>query len=538
METEKNLWASWEKYQSVAGENSEMEEKRLEELADAVCGQISADAVCFSRLGEADEDIFVHLKAVMEVYRRVTELAGEFSFADPAITALMDGICEVLSSRLREFCDAAADTQGNPIKAEKLEILSEVSQTTRAALESCGGNVSAAYEIYLSGLKSCLSRLNDLHGRKSARFYTELIEREFEELGNIVKLQRVNAAIPIEQAIAVSGILDALSEAYRMTEPVVANFQALQSAPQKNPVRTFEEFENVLGAAIMPKSPPPPEIAEFFAALDANSAALFEGIDTEYKRAAYSLQRIVGAKILLAEEITAGFEKTLENLTIAGDETENDILSGICETVEIKIAGLRESVQNFARQTGDTIKKFSEEKDAVDDSERLAILQDIRTAWLENPPQSEDDVPDFFASCGEFFVPVFARVKLQTDDYTAKLEKSAFRFKKEVLLYEICTFEEILTHSVSHLRDSENADVSAAAELLDSTFCDLEVILKKNNITVIRPLPGEIFNAKEHEILVAEKQDGREKGEIIKIVTAGYRLANSVILRANVIAAR
>jgi len=62
--------------------------------------------------------------------------------------------------------------------------------------------------------------------------------------------------------------------------------------------------------------------------------------------------------------------------------------------------------------------------------------------------------------------------------------------------------------------------------------------LRKNNITPIRPNPQEIFNGKEHEVLVAEKQEGFNKGEIIKLVGSGYRYKDVVLMRANVIAAR
>jgi molecular chaperone GrpE (heat shock protein) len=422
----------------------------------------------------------------------------------------------------------------NPVAAEKSLILDEAVLLAASQINA-QTSPEGLYTIYAEGLKFCLQHLDDLHSRKTARFYTELIGREFEELGNIIKMPKEPTESD-EESITVAGILDALQEAYQATEPIIRNFQTLQNAPQKTSVRTVEEFE----AAINSASPSePPERKRFFAALDAEGMILLDGIDVDYKRAAYSLQRQVSAEVLLAEEVTGVFSKALQNLNADAEGVEGEILKGIRETIEIKISGLQESTQSFSEQGGGTLKNFSAEKGEPPEGERAEILAGIRAAWLESPPQ-KNELAEFFdaCQCGEIFEPCRERVKSQIDTYAQKLEKASLRFKKEVLLYEVCTFEEILTHSVSRLRDSANADVISAAQLLDSTFLELEVILKKNNIEVIRPAVREIFNAKEHEILVAEKHEGFEKGEIIKIITAGYKMQDRIILRANVIAAR
>jgi hypothetical protein len=398
------------------------------------------------------------------------------------------------------------------------------------------------YSFYRDGLKFCLTRLDDLHSRKTARFYTELIEREHEELGNIVKLQRASEPTePTEQSITVTSILDALHEAHQMTEPIIKNFQLLQNAPPKKPERSFDDFENELNITLEKVQPQPPERKRFFAALDAEVMILLDGIDVDYKRAAYSLQRLISEETLLAEEITGVFEKALEDLNadIDAEATERDILSGIRETIEIKISALKESIQAFNRQSGEILKVFSAEKINSPEGERQQIITSTRAAWMDSPPEP-GGIPAFFEACqnGEIFAPCRERVKTQVENYTQKLEKHTLRFKKEVLLYEICTFEEILTHSVSRLRNSQNLRVSITAKLLDNTFRELEIILKKNNITVIRPATHENFNAKEHEVLIAEKQENFQKGQIIKVITAGYKIREQVVLRANVIAAR
>ena len=568
------VWSAWQEYLIALAESlSDCINQKFEALSQAVCEQIRADAVRFSRLGDTDEEIYAHLVALMGVYRRVVELADSLPFEDP----LVDGICEVLNSRLREFETDAKQTDGNPVKAEKTDALDETLSQASAAITEMNetfamslprdniggwdesfemilrGDFYNMYQIYRNGLKLCLARLDDLHSRKTARFYTELIEREFEELGNIVKLQsagRADCSILCESEqgedispvlLATAGILDALNEAHQLTEPIIKNFQTRQNAPPEKslPCRSFDDFEHELETALEAAVPQLQQKKNFFAALDTEVMALIDGTRHEYKRAAYSLQRLISADTLLADEIINVFTKTLRDLSQEGEDIERDILMGIRESIDIKISGLQESLENFTRQNSDILKDFSTEKNSPPNGEYEAILESIRDAWLNSPPVAEC-IAEFLDAQqnSETFKPCRERVEKQVSHYTDIIEKSSFRFKKEVLLYEVCTFEEILTHSVSRLHESKDDGVLSAAFLLDSAFRELEVILKKNNIAVIRPAAKELFNASEHEVLVAEKHNHFEKGEIIKVITAGYRLKEKVILRANVVAAR
>jgi hypothetical protein len=422
-----------------------------------------------------DDSVYEHLTGLMGVYRRVIAIA-QTTYDNPAVRALVFGICEVLASRVSEF------------------------------EENNGG--------------------------------TDLIEREWEELGTIIKVQ----VLALEEAnigenTAIPSILDALRESYQQLGPVIENMQSILHSPPGKAENciTFEEFESRLLAA-QADLPQSPEREDFLAALDEETAVLLDGINT--KKEAYTLQRTMGAEVLLAEEITGVFEKV-----VLPDETteaaEREILAGIKETIEIKVQSLKESVQAFVKQGGETIRKFTDEKPEIPDEEKKAIIAGVRAAWFEEPPQ-EVEISAFLDLClnGGIFAPCLERMENHVRLYTDTLEKQLTRFKREILLYEICTYEEILTHSVSRLRESKNPVVLSAVLILDDTFRALEVILKKNNIFVIRPAVKEIFNAKEHEVLVAEKNDEFEKGEIIKVMTAGYKYKEQIILRANVIAAR
>ena len=312
---------------------------------------------------------------------------------------------------------------------------------------------------------------------------------------------------------------------------------------QVSPCRTYEEFSAAIRAQAVAEPPGAlPDTTPFFEALREETATLFGQQRITFLKAAYKMQRMIGVEILIAEEAAALFSTAYTLLAEGepdGTKTEGQIIAGITETLEIKIESLRESIQAFNGESAGLLQSFAKEKNDVTDEIKEAAYLTIREAWLSDPP-TETDLPCFLARCreSEAFAPYRTDYEKHVNHYTAKMEKAALRFKKEILLYEVCTYEEILTHIVSRLKESDNEAVLTAAQKLHETYAALEVLLRKNNITPIRPAPHDAFNGKEHEVLVAEKQEGFAKGEIIKLVGSGYRHNDQVLMRANVIAAR
>ena len=517
----------WEKYQRASCEKfGRTIKKKYETINAATSEQILSDAARFSRVGETS--VLEHLQGLMGVYRRIIEFSEAQKFENATVSALVFGICEVLKLRVREF-------EEHEKKEIFEESLAKISEKISAQKENFStgvrveksenwddsfemilrGSLYEIFSLYCEGLRLCQQQVG---------FFSDLIERETDELSTIVKVQ----VLALEDAgggenPAIPSIIDALREAFQQLTPVA---EILKKPATKINYRSFEEFEKFLLDALENSSSDSPERKKFFDALDAQTLSRADEISTDYKKAAYNLQRVTGAEILLAEEITRVFEK-ISLPDLEENSPEREILAGIKETIEIKISGLHESIQIFSKQCGETVKKFFDEKPAVSDDDKKNILDAARSAWL-----AKQEIPD------EIFLLTRERAQRHINLFSEILEKQTMRFKKEILLYEICTYEEILTHSVSRLRDSKNPTVLSAVLALDDTFRALEINLKKNNVAVIRPAVKEMFNAREHEVLVAEKHDGFEKGEIIKIMTAGYKFREQVILRANVIAAK
>ena len=540
-------------------------------IKENVCLQLAEDTSRFSRLGSGDEEIYTHLTELMNVYHRVVELVSAINTESPSVRALADEIGEVLSLRLNEFGERA---ETNPITHEKNSVVERSAAFLARHIEdqerlfSMGlrsdishewdesfqillqGECYEAFTHYREALRLALSQLEDLQTRKATKFYMELIEREREELAKIIRirLHALEESIrngPPELQIKVVTISDTLNKTYQEIELLIDNFQKILQLPPLRPVpfRPFNEFEAAINEALGTVSLPCDDGGEFFAELSKEADTHIVKLGTEYMRAAYRLQRIVSGAVLLSEEITQSFEKLLKSLSgIKPDDvdtsqlTEKDILSGIIETIEIKVDSLKESTKDFYKQGLDMVRLLAVEKINIPRDELINVYEDVRRCWVEATPD-ETGLDKFLNSCPAF-LPYREKMAKHVDSYFEKAEKSILRLKKEVILYEICTYEEILTHSVSRLRNSENEQIMAAAEILDETFKSLEIILRKNNIAVIRPNPGDSFDAREHEVLVAEKHEDFGRGEIVKVLTCGYRQDKTVILRANVIAAR
>ncbi|MCL2203956.1 MAG: nucleotide exchange factor GrpE [Defluviitaleaceae bacterium] len=558
------------------------------QLQQTACDVLTEDAARFSRLGSSDERAFAQFIRLMGAYREAVWLIEASAETHvPAVKELLGGICDILTSRARQFEDMAVgqDTP-NPVSDEKRGIVERAHlYTTRqienliatfpgkiapaswAALrgaflmeetenwqESLGKyvrelGIPEVYTHYQDGLRFCLIGLDDLHARKSARLYTELIEREWEVLEALIRVQAKAlediTTSPSPSSEVTARVLDLLREAYQQTGPLVENLQRLPKntrVGQTSPCRTYDEFENALGPLPQIGQATPIDPTPFYEALTEETANVFGQQRIAFLKAAYRLQRMVGVEILLAEEAAALFSTTcaaLKAQEIEADEGERQILTGILETLEIKIESLRESIKDFNGEGASLLQKFAKEKTDVTDEIKEAAYAHIRVMWLAAPP-TEAELPCFFARCqeGESFAPYRADYEKHVAHYTDKMGKAALRFKKDVLLYEVGTYEEILTHSVSRLGESANEAVLAAAARLHDTYAALEILLRKNNIIPIRPAPHDVFNGKEHEVLVAEKHEGFAKGEIIKLMGSGYRHEDRVLMRANVIAAR
>ena len=583
--------ALWDAWLTLGEANKNETLLRIQEifgqLKQAACVEFKHSAARFARLGTSDEDIYDSLVALMNVYKRVITLGNEINLNSSTVRVLLVGICEVLCSRLREFEEITEQTEDiNPVTVEKCRIidhaaaelgeciigveekfvtrlLAEFRPFTAAVIaEEC---LHEIYAHFQEGLRLCLAELDDLHLRKIAGLYTDLIKREWEELGNIIKVQVMALESANSQTVdqdstgelpTVHHILNVLREAYQHVGPVIRELHRLLNSPiARHSGLTFEEFIDTVQPIILPDTEPSaPMDNEFFSLLSHEASAMFEQIQTLYMNAVNQMHHLISDHKVLAEDVVLAFSRIMEvlpKLDVKGNSANAelepdkklhlDILKGITETIEIKIESLAESIKSFDEESTSFLHDFSEKCIHPTDEDLQNAQNSIYLTWLNQPPIAIENMAEYFEILPETidaFKNFKARAQKQMNIFSEKVDKFTFRFKKEVLLYETCTYEEILIHSVSRLRDSDDNEIVNAAKLLDNTYIELEILLKKNDIVAIRPTPHDAFNAFEHDVLVAEKQEGFSKGEIITMMNTGYKQHDRVILRANVIAAR
>jgi len=552
------LWQEWVKYkEATSAVSSDVEIHRA--LKIATCRELARDMARFRSSGNKEDGLYAQLTSLMDVYRGVLASKSRHDEFSCVIVEILSAFEARLSFFERDAAEYLSDFY-NPIAKEKDEIMeasilyvADLIDREFGIFSSSGDSQSditkifdKLYGYYKEGLRIAFMSLGDIRTRKNARFFLGAFEREMNFLENLsqAKLSDLETLEPEDPAER--DIVERVVKVLRETPVYLVWFQNDYHSQESHVdvCRSFVEFEKALKDEISVVQPRGNSKETFEEAMSIETRVIIDKIRHSYMKGAYRLRQVIASDVLLTTEIIEAFTKTLGDmpeLTPDGDasETERLITSGIIETIEIKIESLNDSLREFKQRTEKLVNTFASEKELFPETMCKEALNVLMETWMKSPPE-EGGVDEFFESSkdGEAFVEIKHIVDKKLSASMEKAEKNAFKYKKEVLLFEVCTYEEILTHSVSRLRQSNSEAVIEAAKVLDDAFVMLEVILRKNNIKMLRPVPHDLFNAKEHEVLVAEKQDGFAKGEIIKIVNAGYMHGETIIIRANVIAAK
>ncbi|MCL2287552.1 MAG: nucleotide exchange factor GrpE [Firmicutes bacterium] len=591
------LWEAWLGLKEAAEYTVTQSTNELfENYQDAACDALKRSAARLARFGEKDEEMYEPLVKLMGVYQQVVDMGSEIEQDGSVTAALVTGLCEVLNSTLKQFYE---DTEGvpdgiNPIALEK-EMIIRSSQANLLASTSHFGKVSMAmlrsmspeiwdelyngvlippgkevpvnffkdhvlmymYSFYEDELRRCVLQLDNIHDRKDAKHYTEFLEREWEELGNIIKVQIAALESAASESEMVHHILNMLREAYQYTGAAISKFHMhLQSPVARKENPAHEEFDAAMESAvtepIIPELPRPYDHTVFYALICDEVLDLLEDYKIEFIHVGLLTQKLLITEKMMADEIIQIFDdvrKALPSLSVEDAPVELsqedaqlqlNILNGISETVEIKVDSLRDNTEIFVGGWPEFLdNSIAEEPLPLTWEERCEIREVAYQIWVESPPES-DDIKEFFyrLQTDDIFTPLFERMFKRINAHIEKVDKFVTRFNKDVLIYEICTYEEILMHSASRLRESAWADMAAAENILVGAYSKIEALLEKHDIVPIRPAVHDQFNALEHEILVAESQEGFAKGEIIKLINSGYKHHGFVFRRANVIAAK
>lgn len=437
--------------------------------------------------------------------------------------------------------------------------------------------IDLLYQTYIEITMTSIEKINNLQFRKAANFYYESIKQEKENLEIIIKVQ-INALedelknmnIEVLEHQKINQILDTLIEAYqhlgREIESLAAYFKEIESASKEINLLNKEQFVDYIVNEGSKKYIQDLSSKEFPNDIKILNDKINETkLDFEFELNK-TTKEIIDYKLVCfnkANDIKNEVDNFIKDKTAMTNEflecfiyiknyydenkeslfntSYSDIFKGIYETIEIKIESLSENRDMFLETLYNVSNNLSFN---ITDQNKEKIQADILQLWYNKHPFSKKEFIDLLESIyntieqHEIILKYKNNVKKQKDLKLNQINKSYINFLKDSLLFELTTYEEILNYSISRLRQTDIEIVNDFVKVIDEVSSKIDKLLLQYNIETIKPNPYDLFDGKEHEILMAEKNKDFEKGQIIKLMNTGYKYNNAVIIRANVIAAK
>jgi len=267
--------------------------------------------------------------------------------------------------------------------------------------------------------------------------------------------------------------------------------------------------------------------------------------DIDVKKTGYQIKKTVAENILLTDELSDIFKKIPEYRAAGGESggtgEDAEIMDGICETINIKLESLTENKNEYRLAMDRLAEGYARDFPSMDADDIKAVAGEIFARLAD----AADGGPGL--SAGSFYdliaaTEAYGAFKEKVCKYMERMRETCLKrdytFKRDCLLYEISTYGEIMNYSVSRLKESAAERAGGFTAVCESVLDEISVQIQKNNITAINPAPYEMFNGKEHEVLLAEEHEHFAKGSIIKVINPGYRYGDMILARATVIAAK
>lgn len=531
----------------------------------------SVSALQASIVSEPVRSIFFGVVSILE--SRLTYF-GELTTneLDPVLdekNRIVDEACKIFSSNFHKLVDNAGLTIVRENVQNGLSLFSGGFNYNSALIYSTLINERIAdelyelfYSIFAKEYSNCVLILDNMDKRRQMSFFYDLLKNEYSELSVIVTKQifEIESKIPgIEkdgaEYNAVFAVLSLLRETYQYTGKLLSDLGECFEYARNNRLSeyTYDEFkdyltsfisgDNVLSVAECDR------VSSTFNDKLASLKSEYESVlknraasglaETSLGHIIYHIKKYVSDNAMMSDSLKSAFLKIEDYYEANTGELEIlknfDIINGIYDTVKIKAQCLEEN-KEILNETAQTLVDSS--KELIPNLSEEEIVK-LKETGIKNWFESNSEAPDFdelFMS--ESYQLFLEKRKKQHDALLDSVTKKSLEYKKDHLLFEISTYEEIMNYSVSRLKESNDPKALEFVAVCDSTFCELISSLKRNNIVSIMPEPHDMFNAREHEVLMAEKNDGYQKGEIIKLMNSGYKQDDVIIMRANVIAAK
>ena len=505
-----------------------------------------------------DEDIFNIYKNIIDNYKlflNKTETL-QFKFNDKILKNL-NGIISVLKSQVTFFLeDNYKDI--NPVYIEKKSIINEYIDNIYKAIDNLFEDDFNQIDIknikqyvidlivekiifsYKTNLIECFNAINDIENRKKVNYFNEILEEEQEILTSIVKHQ-IKALEDLcendDEKNKIENILKPIIEGYQQDSKKFNNLNQEIKAIDTNVNINFEKDDlniknlvlDIFKNVAEPKDKFKDKIIKSF---DKYISLVKEQIILNKKEEINLTKEKIEKSLTFSKSITDIFY----NLTLYIKENNDfyvensffNIIDGIYESIDIKVCNIKEK----------------EEEILLEKEEVYNNIGDILNK-IENTPikYNFDNIYDLLKE--DFKIDSLIQ-ELNIKDILSNLDKAFMLYIKKIedfikntILFEISTFQEIIYYSVVRLRECEEENIKELVSYIDDTENNIEKELINNDILLIKPKPYDMFNVKEHEVLIAEKNDEFLKGQIIKVINYGYKIKDKeVIKRATIIAAK
>jgi len=545
-------------------------------IKQSLLNAIIATIVCDKKLIENDEKIYDYYKSLIKYYKNAMKIYDEnkSKFISDKVIKILNGLYDVIFSLISQFDDAEKliiknKKNQNPIYIEKRKIIEENTKFLFNDVDKIRNNyvinynydmnsefeneiyqsiilntAKELYDIYIEYTNKFIIKINDIENREVAGFYYELLKEEKTDLQSVIKIQ-IDALEKEKQSEEekkiVQNILSNLREGYQYLNKNVNELEQLfKSTNSKNNAKIceFKDFEIYIVESFDLKK------------ISCSKKTDYINKNNEFKNSSLNFIRnyveyIVNERLQDIDNIKDSIEDVLKltnklidvffDLVNYSDINKdkfnnvefNDIILGINESIKIKIESLKENRDYIQKEFDTLLNNYKSETINIGDEE-LKNIYDYFFNNLNNDSEIELYVADYFNE----------KIKRKKNRQADIVYKKILQFKREQILFEISTFEEILNYSVSRLRDSQNDIIKQYVNYVDNLVKNISLILDDYGIKTICPNQHDIFNGKEHEVVIAEKNDSFKRGEIIKVMNNGYKQGDVIILRANVIAAK
>ncbi|MDR3091856.1 MAG: nucleotide exchange factor GrpE [Clostridiales bacterium] len=553
-----------EKYEDVKRARRELRAAAASAFAARALAAFSdylpAKSAGLSKLSAVDEKIFGKCLELTEAYKEIT--AGferaERGISSEPVGSILRGVTAVLRSRLSYFDELMAESE-NPVRTEKNRIAAEAAEEFSPGIAEACENPALAKEALLElcrkAVRAAAARLDNFEKRPALTFYMDFLKNEYGELSTIIKQQ----ILEIEQAEAdfsenpeytpAREALSLLRELYQHMGKDLAEIEEYFTAPASETAspESFDDFLEILdrageeAAAISDCGR-----AELEEALAALKAMYTESVKKRFSedaskagapRAVYHIRKLLADNEAMTDALKAAFLPVTSYFDENGDalrESRNfEIIKGIYDTIKIKTSCMSDNI-SLLTEISEELTERAGGLPVLSPGEEERLINGGFESFLEE--EREEGAPLLSGEPGRVYKAFAEKRGKAHDSLTDAAGRRFAEYKKDYLLFEVSTYEEIMNYSVSKL--AGDARASGFYEICARTWQNIEKILKINNIGIIAPKPGELFNGREHEVIMAEKSDVFKKGEIIKLMNSGYKIDGEVAVRANVIAAR